>query len=175
MELGLLRHADALPANGGSIPTDESRPLSAKGNDQARDVGVFLKKTGRIPNLILSSPYLRARQTAEGVRHGLGLEVPLVVVPALACEVKTALQADAIIKEIETARLGRGTWVLAVAHMSDLAELAGHYLSCEADSIGFEKAGLAILGFPSVPVESMGHLIQWTNSELHALVAATKD
>ena len=175
MELGLLRHADALSANGGSIPTDDSRPLSEKGHVQARDVGAFLKISGRIPDLILCSPFVRARETAGGVVRGLGLSVPIIQVAALACEVKTTIQADSILKAVEGARLGKRTRVLAVAHMPDLSMLAAHYLSCDENSLGFEKAGLALMEFPGYPEESAGQLIQWTNPDLHALVAGTTD
>lgn len=175
MELGLLRHADALAANGGSIPTDESRPLSHKGYGQARDVGVFLKRSGRLPELILTSPFLRARETAEGVCRGLELDVPIVQVPALACEIKTGLQADAIARAIEHARLGKRGRVLAVAHMPDLSMLAGHYLAGNQEALGFEKAGLALIEFSGLPEESMGQLLQWTNPDLHSLIAGATD
>ena len=175
MELGLLRHADALSANGGSIPTDESRPLSQKGHGQARDVGVFLKTCGRIPDLILCSPFVRARETAEGVVRGLARDLPVIQVPALACEVKTATQADAIFRAVESARMGKRTRVLAVAHMPDLSLLAAHYLSGHQNALGFEKAGLALMEFSGYPEESGGQLIQWTNPDIHAMVAGPTD
>lgn len=175
MELGLLRHADALAANGGSIPTDASRPLSPKGRRQARDVGVFLGKSGLVPELIVTSPFIRALETAEGVLEGLGMEVPLVKVPALACEVRTALQAEGITRALEDAGLGKRARVLAVAHMPDLALLAAHFMDGNQEALGFEKAGLAWLEFPGKPVESLGQLVQWTNPDLHALVAGATD
>lgn len=175
MELGLLRHADALSANGGSIPTDESRPLSQMGHGQARDVGFFLKTCGRLPDLILCSPFVRARETAAGVVRGLGRDVPVIQVPALACEVKTITQADAILRAVENYHAGKRTRALAVAHMPDLSLLAAHYLSGHHNALGFEKAGLALMDFSGYPEESAGQLIQWTNPDIHGLLAGPTD
>ena len=61
MHLWLLRHGDALHPAGTS---DAERPLSPFGRQQARRIGSFLAKRATAPHVILSSPYLRARQTA---------------------------------------------------------------------------------------------------------------
>ncbi len=60
MLLYLLRHAEAEPYRA----DDFSRKLTDKGERQARLVGAFLDEKGLKPDLILSSPVLRARQTA---------------------------------------------------------------------------------------------------------------
>src|SRR6516164_9424585 len=61
MQLYLLRHAEAEDG-----PThDEQRALTNKGQKQARNVGKFCRDHSIIPEIILSSPLLRAEQTAR--------------------------------------------------------------------------------------------------------------
>jgi phosphohistidine phosphatase len=68
--LWLLRHADA--ADG--VP-DDQRPLTELGVRQARAAGVALERLGTTLEACLSSPKLRAVQTAELACEPLGLAV----------------------------------------------------------------------------------------------------
>jgi phosphohistidine phosphatase len=77
--LWLLRHAQA--ADG--VPDDE-RPLTELGRHQARAAGLALARLGVVPKLCLSSPKLRALDTAMLACEPLGLEV--TVEPALSGE-----------------------------------------------------------------------------------------
>jgi phosphohistidine phosphatase len=68
--LWLLRHAEA--ADG--IP-DDQRPLTDRGARQADAAGLALAKLGEQVDVCLSSPKLRALQTAERACEPLGVEV----------------------------------------------------------------------------------------------------
>jgi phosphohistidine phosphatase len=73
-QLYLLRHAHA--GNSANWTGDDAdRPLSARGRDQAKRLGVFLAGRGVLPDTIVSSPKLRARQTANLVADALGVGV----------------------------------------------------------------------------------------------------
>jgi phosphohistidine phosphatase len=73
-ELCLLRHAHA-----GDSTTweqaDELRPLTEKGRRQAERVGRLLASAGFAPGVLLTSPLVRARETAEIVGDVLGVPV----------------------------------------------------------------------------------------------------
>ena len=77
--LWLLRHADAAEGS-----PDDDRPLTARGVDEARAAGRALARLGVRLELCLSSPKLRARQTAELACAPLGIEP--VAEPALGGE-----------------------------------------------------------------------------------------
>ena len=77
--LWLLRHADA--ADG--VPDDE-RPLTERGIAQADAVGKALARLGENIDICLTSPKLRALQTAERACEPLG--IPVRIDPALAGE-----------------------------------------------------------------------------------------
>ena len=76
IELHLLRHAHA----GDSLAweqADELRPLTDKGRRQAERVGRLLAAAGVAPDAVLTSPLVRARETAEIVADILGVPVRL--------------------------------------------------------------------------------------------------
>jgi phosphohistidine phosphatase len=76
MELYLLRHAIAAdaPPPGGS---DADRALTADGIAKMKAAARGMRRLGIQPDVLLSSPLLRAQQTAEIAAQELGLEVAL--------------------------------------------------------------------------------------------------
>ncbi|MDD5200543.1 MAG: histidine phosphatase family protein [Terrimicrobiaceae bacterium] len=80
MLLYFLRHAEAED----EVTTDFERRLTAKGLDQADKAGRFCVRYGLVPDVIVTSPVVRAEQTARAVSKRLdGREV--VVERWLAC------------------------------------------------------------------------------------------
>ena len=72
--LFLVRHAHA--GNAANWEGDDAdRPLSDRGKDQARRLGSLLAARGVVPDAIVSSPKVRARQTANIVADALGVGV----------------------------------------------------------------------------------------------------
>jgi phosphohistidine phosphatase len=74
VQLHFLRHAHAGDPAKWAGP-DDLRPLSAKGRRQAESLGRHLDGLGLSFDLLVSSPLVRARQTAELVGERLGLRV----------------------------------------------------------------------------------------------------
>jgi phosphohistidine phosphatase len=72
VSLHLLRHADAGDPEKWR-GDDAARPLSEKGVRQAERLGRYLATVGFEPDAILSSPNVRALQTAEIVGRALGV------------------------------------------------------------------------------------------------------
>jgi phosphohistidine phosphatase len=66
----LLRHADAAKGS-----PDAGRPLTELGTNQARCAGLALARLGVKPQACLSSPKLRALETARLACKALGIEV----------------------------------------------------------------------------------------------------
>lgn len=63
---------------------DRDRPLTPKGRRRTSEVGLALKKLGLAPDLIATSPYLRARETAEIIAKRLGCPDRVRIEEALA-------------------------------------------------------------------------------------------
>jgi phosphohistidine phosphatase len=70
--LWLLRHGDAADGS-----PDAERPLTKKGEEQSRAAGRALKKLGVRPSACLTSPKLRAADTARLACKELGVEPQL--------------------------------------------------------------------------------------------------
>ena len=84
MRLYIVRHAIAAPHGIPGIPDDE-RPLTEEGIKKMRQVAAGLRNLEYIPELILSSPLPRAKQTAEILLEAFGQKsIGLEILPALA-------------------------------------------------------------------------------------------
>jgi phosphohistidine phosphatase len=110
MQLYLVRHAEAA----GGEP-DELRPLTPAGREQARSLGERLRESGVRPDAIVTSPLLRARETAALVARELGVEA----VP------DDRLAPGATADQITSAVAGRGETVVIVGHQPDCSRIAG--------------------------------------------------
>jgi phosphohistidine phosphatase len=65
MELYIVRHGIAVDREDPKCPPDPERFLTDEGIEKTRQVAKGMAEVASIPDLILSSPYLRAFQTAE--------------------------------------------------------------------------------------------------------------
>lgn len=73
-ELHFLRHASAADRETWE-QSDDERPLTEKGRRQAERLGRHLAAAGFTPDAIITSPLVRARETAEIVAGLLGVSV----------------------------------------------------------------------------------------------------
>ena len=139
MELYLLRHADADTF----AETDEARPLSEKGESQAKKVARFCKQHGLDKVRLLTSPVLRAHQTAEFVAAHLRVE--LAVAPWLACGMRPQTALD-LLQEYAAEKA-----VMLVGHEPDFSGLAAHLLGMPSGAqIEIRKASLTRLTVQSL-------------------------
>ncbi len=132
MELYLLRHADAGDPMAWEGP-DEIRPLSDKGERQADRLGRFLAGSGFRPDAILTSPRVRAAETARIV--GEHLAVRARVDERLAGE----LNPDVIESLLRDA--GDPERMVLVGHDPDFSDLVAEL--CGATQIPMRKGALA--------------------------------
>ena len=78
MNLFLLRHGLAVERAEFHFASDHLRPLTPKGKRQLRKIATAMRAMELRFDVILSSPLVRARQTAEIVAADLKLEKRLV-------------------------------------------------------------------------------------------------
>lgn len=76
-ELFLLRHAKAGLSH--AAEGDFDRPLTDRGKQEAPKVGRWLRRRGLVPDLVVSSPARRARQTARRVCEEVGFDTGSVL------------------------------------------------------------------------------------------------
>ena len=79
--LYLLRHAKSSWDD--QSLADFDRPLNARGRAAAPFMGKLMRERSLLPDIVLSSPAERARETAELVKAGAGLRDEIVFEPAI--------------------------------------------------------------------------------------------
>ncbi len=77
----LFRHGKA--EGFGKAESDFHRELTEKGVEKSRRVAQFLKEKGIVPNLLISSPALRAGATARAALDAYGTTIRLEYQPAI--------------------------------------------------------------------------------------------
>src|SRR3954447_6013946 len=97
MDLYVIRHAEAVALGERGITRDEERPLTEHGERQAQALGAGLPAVGVRLELVLSSPLVRARQTADHLvkQWGAG-PLPVEVCKALAPDIRPRRLAKAL-------------------------------------------------------------------------------
>ena len=130
-KLYLLRHADAAPMKPGQ--KDLQRPLTDRGRKQAAEVAAEAKLKNFAFDLILTSPYTRARDTARIFAAVYEMQGQVIEEPLLACG--CSVQE---IRKILTRYEDCGS-ILCVGHEPDLGVIAAALLGQET-SWPFQKA-----------------------------------
>ena len=105
----LCRHAKAAPGE-----PDDLRELTPKGRRQAEVLGEQLAALPNPPALVLSSPLVRARQTAEAIAAATGAQL----------EIERRLAPGATVDDLRDAVAGRDGPVATVGHQPDCSEIA---------------------------------------------------
>jgi phosphohistidine phosphatase len=136
-----LRHGIAMERGTPGFENDSLRPLTPKGKRQLRNCAAAMKKMGLRPGLILSSPLLRAKQTAEIIAELLKLKKRLKFSDELKPDggVKNLFQQ---LNELKPAPEN----ILLVGHEPHLSRLISLLVSGgENTAIDFKKGGLCKL------------------------------
>ena len=96
-KLLLLRHAKSSWSLDGLADSD--RPLNGRGQEASRAMGNYIANHDLLPDVIISSPAVRARETVAGLDKQWSGSVPVFFEPAIygaaACELLYCIQAQA--------------------------------------------------------------------------------
>jgi phosphohistidine phosphatase len=141
MNLHILRHGIAVDPGTPGYETDSERPLIPKGERRLRAAAAAMKKLGLSFDLILSSPFARARQTAEIVAGELKLKKRL----EFSDELAPGGNFKALIQKLNGLEPTPEN-VLLVGHEPCLSRLISLLVSGDADAaIEMKKGGLCKL------------------------------
>ena len=151
-ELLLLRHGIA-EERSPELP-DRTRALTDKGRQRTRAVLERALALGLVADRMLSSPFTRARQTAEMARS-VGLAPALELSETLEPGHDPLPLLVSALAGLAPASIGGGAErqarlrVLLVGHEPDLGRLAARLLGANPEAIQLRKAGLALLALPA--------------------------
>lgn len=134
MEIYLIRHAIA-EERGEAWPDDDLRPLTKEGVTRFAEAARGLLEFDAPPGRILTSPLVRARQTAELLAAAIEPPSP----PAVMEELAPGYPPSKVLSKV---RKLEGTGPIAlVGHEPDLGHLAAHLLGASRP-IPFKKGGM---------------------------------
>lgn len=155
MILYIVRHAIATPHGTPGMP-DDDRPLTEEGIKKMHQAAAGLRSLGYIPELILSSPLPRARQTAEILIDAFGQEpIDLVILKALAPSGNRRDLYQAIASYEK-----KLTSLMLVGHQPSLGEIAGEIAWGSPDRyLELKKGGMCAIELERVGVPPSGSLI----------------
>lgn len=135
MDLILLRHGKAEDFNKDG---DAARELVAKGREQARKAARLLKAADRLPEIVLTSPLVRARQTADEFCETAGM--PGAVIQGwLAC----GMTPERALEEL--AGFGEFKRIAIVGHEPDFSILVEWLLGVSTGGVQVKKGAIACL------------------------------
>lgn len=141
MNLYLMRHGLAVERGSPGYDSDRERPLTAKGERRVRSVAGALRKLNIPFNIILSSPLVRAHQTAEVLNTKWKPKLKVHLTEHLAPE-GSAKELLNLVRALPAPAED----VLLVGHEPDLSELASLLLTGgDGVAVVFKKGGVAKL------------------------------
>jgi len=139
MHLYLIRHGIAVDREEPNCPPDTERPLTPKGMKRSHAAALGLRALDVKPAAVLTSPWLRAVQTAEIFCEAIGYSSKKIIrTDALK---GTSAPSD-LLRELQSMK---ARVVLCFGHEPHLHLVLGHVLHTSAKITELKKAGLALL------------------------------
>ncbi|MGA2029871.1 MAG: phosphohistidine phosphatase SixA [Verrucomicrobiota bacterium] len=139
MNLYILRHGLAVECGTPGYKKDSDRPLTAKGKRRMWQIAEAMEAMELNFDMILSSPFLRARQTAEIVAETFELRKKLALTEALTPDGNPKL----LVEQLNKLKVKD---ILLVGHEPYLSQLIGLLVSGNTNmALDFKKGGLGKL------------------------------
>lgn len=120
MNIYLVRHAIAESISATKANGDSERSLTEDGFNQASMMSTALRKLDKSLDMVLSSPYKRALQTAEFFAKSNSIEV------SKSNKLAPGVSIDSLLTEIES--IGDASDLMLVGHEPDMGEIAAKIL-----------------------------------------------
>jgi len=149
-KLYLVRHGIA-EERGDAWPDDAVRPLNDRGSSRFEKSVRGLVRIGVVVDVVLTSPLVRARQTAEILATRLDPRPPMVTVESLA----PGGSHQAVFADIE--KQGRRSRIALVGHEPGIGELAGRLIGLR-HALPFKKGSVCRIDADALPPAQVGSL-----------------
>jgi len=149
-QLYLIRHGLAAE-RGEQYPDDTKRPLTSEGIQKLKKEGKAILELDVAFDVMLTSPLVRARQTAEAFAAAFRNPPPIVNAPALA----PGGAHSAIIDELSAQH--RHHRIAIVGHEPGMGELAARLIGLRR-ALEFKKGAICRIDVTSLPPAGPGQL-----------------
>ncbi len=152
MILYIVRHGIAVDKTDPKSPPEPERPLTAKGVQKTRAAALGLKEVGVKPDVLITSPFVRAAQTAEIFAEALGFATSKIRVSEA---LKPLANPADFVKELSRVKAKE---VICFGHAPHLDQLISQLAGARGVFTELKKAGVACLEHTGT--QSAWHL-QW--------------
>ncbi len=153
LKIYLVRHAIAEPLATGKYKTDAERPLTEAGFAQAQMVANALKAVGARLKLVISSPYLRAEQTAKVFADNFNCEL------IKSAKLSPGVAVKSFIESLEAYQ--SKDELMLVGHEPDMGELVSVLVGgSPVFRMPFRKSAVCLVNCEEVPPALSGNL-EW--------------
>ena len=160
-ELYVMRHGLAVTRGSVRFSDDAQRPLVPEGKEKMREIAEGLKQVGFEVDWIVSSPLVRAVETAGIIAESLASTVPVDVCDAM----RPGGSPEDLLAFL--AKRPNFRRVLVVGHEPDLSELAARLIGAGGHAnLAFKKGGCCMIRFDEFPPKSPGQLVWWLTPRL---------
>src|ERR1700730_9874316 len=140
MDLYIVRHGIAIDREDPKCPPDPERYLTEEGVDKTKQVAKAIAALGITPDLLLSSPYVRAMQTAEIFANALKYSKQKIRRTNL---LLPGAESSALFREL--AKDKQSASVFLFGHAPHLDELIAAAFASKHPITSLKKAGVAAL------------------------------
>ena len=154
MRLILVRHAEAVGVGQDGVRTDFDRHLTPHGHATARKLTDKLRRLGVRVHAVVSSPLVRARQTAAPLLELAPAGAELATCDELAPDSHKPKKVAAAIEAVGASA------VIAVGHLPDIAFFAGWLIGSGGSGVAFDKGSAALVDVSGRVGEASGTL-EW--------------
>jgi phosphohistidine phosphatase len=144
---------------GDDWPDDAKRPLSEDGASRMRKNARGLDRLGVTLDVIVTSPLVRAKQTAEIVAAALNPKPPIVTSESLS----PGGTYQAVTADLE--KQAKRTRIAIVGHEPGIGELAARLIGSR-HSIGFKKGAVCRIDVDSLPPSGPGDLMWFATPKI---------
>ncbi|MGH9784881.1 MAG: phosphohistidine phosphatase SixA, partial [Terriglobia bacterium] len=157
----VMRHGIAAKRGVPVGSDDAKRPLTSKGKQRTEQIAAGLNQLGCDVDWIVTSPLVRAAETAELVAASFRRRVPVDTCAALRPGGSPEDLLSFLAKNPERKR------VLLVGHEPDLSQLAARLIGAGSQAnLAFKKGGCCLIRFDDDPSRSTGQLVWWLTPRL---------
>jgi phosphohistidine phosphatase len=155
-ELYIMRHGIAEDRGVGGVIDDAKRALTEEGKEKMREIAAGLERIDVELDWIVSSPLVRAHQTAKIVTDTISSHPPLDLCEALEPGGSYEKLLSFLSKHPDRHR------VMVVGHEPDLSELATRLIGAgRSANMSFKKGGCCLITLSEFPPQSPGRLNWW--------------
>ena len=152
VNLYIVRHGVAVDIGESGVATDAERFLTVEGREKCARIALGLRQLDVRPEIVVSSPLLRAVETAQLFMAGLSVRKSVETFDFLKCGARTS--------DLLTWLRGRSeSSIMVVGHMPDVAQFCSDLLTPHGDlGMVFKKAAVCHISFDGKPDKGRGML-----------------